>query len=105
LQQVVISTVNVFVSERSLLLRERSKGMYHVGAYMLAKTIADMVNTVLLPTVVFANSVYWATGLKRQLDAYVIFIVTFLLVIMVSYLLSASRAPPNPPVSWWRKGV
>jgi ATP-binding cassette subfamily G (WHITE) protein 2 len=81
--QVVISTVNVFVAERALLLRERSKGMYHVGAYMLAKTLADMLNTVLLPTLVFANSVYWAAGLKRQLDAWAIFIVTFVLVIMV----------------------
>lgn len=41
--QVVVGTVNVFVQERALLIREQAKGLYRVGAYMLAKTVSDMV--------------------------------------------------------------
>mmetsp|Transcript_4857 Transcript_4857/g.8390 ORF Transcript_4857/g.8390 Transcript_4857/m.8390 type:complete len:213 (+) Transcript_4857:105-743(+) len=82
-----MGSVNLFAQERSLLMRERAKGMYQVGAYMLAKTMSDMVNTVLMPLVGFGTTVYWLGGLRASFEAFATYLVIFATMLTVAHSL------------------
>jgi len=75
---IVIAAVTVFQRERTLLSRERSKKMYTVSSYFLAKTISDMTNNVLLP-VLYSMVVYWTAGFRASGANYFKYILTFYL--------------------------
>ena len=75
---IVIAAVTVFQRERTLLSRERSKKMYTVSSYFLAKTISDMTNNVLLP-LLYSMVVYWTAGFRASAAHYFKYILTFYL--------------------------
>ena len=41
------------------------------------------VNTIGLPTVIFATSVYWSAGLKPTIEAFGTYLLIFMLMLMV----------------------
>ena len=57
------TVLTLFQTERALILRERSAGLYRTSAFYLAKVFADMPVQVLEP-LVFATIVYWMAGLQ-----------------------------------------
>ena len=97
---VVFTCVNTFARERTLMLRENAKGMYHPLPFFIAKTMSDTVNTLVLPCF-YATVTYWAVGLRRTAEAYFVFISAFALCILVaqSLGLALSCAIPDVQVS------
>ena len=66
---VVFACVNTFARERTLMIRENAKGMYHPLPFFIAKTMSDTVNTLVLPCF-YATITYWAVGLRTTAEAY-----------------------------------
>jgi hypothetical protein len=97
---VVFTCVNTFARERQLMLRENAKGMYHPLPFFIAKTMSDTVNTLVLPCF-YATVTYWAVGLRRTAEAYLVFLMAFALCILVaqSLGLALSCAIPDVQVS------
>jgi ABC-type multidrug transport system permease subunit len=77
---IVIAAVTVFQRERTLLRRERAKKLYSVSAYFLSKTLCDMSNNVLLPTL-YCMAVYWTANYRVSFGAYLRFILAFYLTV------------------------
>mmetsp|Transcript_15521 Transcript_15521/g.29280 ORF Transcript_15521/g.29280 Transcript_15521/m.29280 type:complete len:687 (+) Transcript_15521:87-2147(+) len=75
---VVISSVPTFRRDRELLTRERAKKMYRVLPYFLAKTLADMSTTIILP-VIHVMVVYWTTNMRPSARSYFLFSFLFYL--------------------------
>jgi ABC-type multidrug transport system permease subunit len=80
---IVTSSMVAFSSERRLLSRERAKKMYGVLSYFLAKTLADMVNSVALP-VCYGMAVYWICGYRATAEAFFTFILILYLTLSAS---------------------
>lgn len=75
--------LRIFPSERALVVRERSAGSYHVGAYFLAKTSADIANSFTLPTL-FATAIFFGCGFQRDfgIERFMCFMAIFLMTIL-----------------------
>jgi ABC-type multidrug transport system ATPase subunit/ABC-type multidrug transport system permease subunit len=76
--QVVVGSIQIFSRERALLRRERAKKMYRVAPFFIAKTLSDMSNNVLLPTL-YGMVVYWTANLRPSAAAYFKYIFIFYL--------------------------
>lgn len=79
------NAVFTFPQERSMLIKERSSGMYRLSSYFLARTIGDLPLELALPTA-FTFIIYWMGGLKPDP---VTFILT-LLVVLYNVLVAQS---------------
>lgn len=94
--QVVIGSMHIFARESALLRRERAKKMYRVLPFFIAKTLSDMTNNVLLPTL-YGAFVYWTVNLRPTAGAFFMFVLSFYLSIATaqSMGLFLSIAIPN----------
>ena len=63
-------TVNVFPKEKQIVDRERSKGSYKLGPYLLSKLIAEIPIGASFP-LVFGTILYPLAGLNKSLIRYV----------------------------------
>uniref|UniRef100_A0A1D1Z316 ABC transporter G family member 14 n=1 Tax=Anthurium amnicola TaxID=1678845 RepID=A0A1D1Z316_9ARAE len=79
------NAVFTFPQERSMLVKERSSGMYRLSSYFLARTVGDLPMELALPTV-FVLIIYWMGGLKPDPFAFIL----SLLVVLYSVLVSQS---------------
>lgn len=75
--------LRIFPSERSFVIRERSVGAYHVGAYFLAKTSADLLNTVVMPAL-FATGVFFGAGFEFEWIRFTTYLLVFLMAIITA---------------------
>ena len=93
---VVTTSIITFSSERKLLQRERVKKMYGVLPYFIAKTLADMINSVALP-VCYGIVVYWICGYRATTQAFFTFVLVFYLTLSAAQStgLFLSVAIPN----------
>ena len=80
---IVVASITTFQRERALLARERAKKLYSVFPYFVAKTLSDMVNTVILPSI-YGICIYWMTNLRPTAGAFFTFMVLFYLTILTS---------------------
>lgn len=79
------NAVFTFPQERSMLIKERSSGMYRLSSYFLARTVGDLPMELALPTA-FVVIIYWMTGLKADLVTFTL----SLLVVLYSVLVAQS---------------
>ncbi|MQL94468.1 hypothetical protein Taro_027123 [Colocasia esculenta] len=79
------NAVFTFPQERSMLVKERSSGMYRLSSYFLARTAGDLPMELALPTS-FVLIIYWMGGLKADPAAFFL----SLLVVLYSVLVSQS---------------
>ncbi|PRP80073.1 hypothetical protein PROFUN_10756 [Planoprotostelium fungivorum] len=70
--------INSFPSERSITLRERAAGSYHVSAYFLAKSLVELAPLVIFPAI-FSSVVYWLVGLQPAADKFFLFLFLMIL--------------------------
>lgn len=77
---VVTSSLVAFTAERRLLSRERAKKMYGVLPYFIAKTLSDMVITVMLP-LLYGIAIYWVCNLRPMASAFFTFVLIMYLTI------------------------
>ncbi|XP_058103740.1 ABC transporter G family member 14 [Magnolia sinica] len=79
------NAVFTFPQERSMLIKERSSGMYRLSSYFLARTVGDLPMELALPTA-FVIIIYWMGGLKPDPTSFIL----SLLVVLYSVLVSQS---------------
>eukprot|EP00986_Skeletonema_menzelii_P001763 scaffold488_cov142-Skeletonema_menzelii.AAC.2 len=93
---VVTTSMLTFGGERSLLSRERAKKMYGVLPYFIAKTMADMVNSVAMP-MIYGVAVYWICNLRSTAENFFTFVLIYYLSVSAaqSFGLFLSIAIPN----------
>ncbi len=93
---VVTTSMLTFGGERRLLSRERAKKMYGVLPYFVAKTLADMVNSVAMP-MIYGIAVYWICNLRPTAEHFFTFVLIYYLSVSAaqSFGLFLSIAIPN----------
>jgi ABC-type multidrug transport system permease subunit len=93
---VVTTSMLTFGGERRLLSRERAKKMYGVLPYFIAKTLADMANSVAMP-MIYGIAVYWICNLRPAAAHFFIFVLIYYLSVSAaqSFGLFLSIAIPN----------
>ncbi|KAJ4707609.1 ABC transporter-like protein [Melia azedarach] len=79
------NAVFTFPQERTMLIKERSSGMYRLSSYFLAKTFGDLPLELALPTA-FVFIIYWMGGLKPDPVTFIL----SLLVVLYSVLVAQS---------------
>ncbi|KAL2544370.1 ABC transporter G family member 14 [Forsythia ovata] len=72
------NAVFTFPQERTMLIKERSSGMYRLSSYFLARTVGDLPLELALPTA-FTFILYWMGGLKPDPGTFIfsLFIVLY----------------------------
>ncbi|KAJ4952200.1 hypothetical protein NE237_029032 [Protea cynaroides] len=79
------NAVFTFPQERSMLIKERSSGMYRLSSYFLARTAGDLPMELALPTT-FVFIIYWMGGLKPDPTTFIL----SWLIVLYSVLVSQS---------------
>eukprot|EP01098_Paradermamoeba_levis_P014039 TRINITY_DN6586_c0_g6_i1.p1 TRINITY_DN6586_c0_g6~~TRINITY_DN6586_c0_g6_i1.p1 ORF type:complete len:649 (-),score=165.77 TRINITY_DN6586_c0_g6_i1:164-2110(-) len=79
-----LGTLEIFIMERSIFIRERANGMYRPIAYFLSKIAVDLPQKT-LPTLAFCVISYWMMGLNSSVERFVYFLVINTLTTWISY--------------------
>ncbi|XP_077234759.1 ATP-binding cassette 14 isoform X2 [Tasmannia lanceolata] len=77
------NAVFTFPQERSMLIKERSSGMYRLSSYFLARTAGDLPMELALPTA-FVFIIYWMGGLKPDPATFILSLLVLLYSVLVS---------------------
>ncbi|XP_008797958.2 ABC transporter G family member 14-like isoform X2 [Phoenix dactylifera] len=77
------NAVFTFPQERSMLIKERSSGMYRLSSYFLARTAGDLPMELALPTA-FVVIIYWMGGLQPSASSFLLSLLVVLLSVLVS---------------------
>ncbi|GFV96372.1 protein white [Trichonephila clavipes] len=73
------TVINAFTVEEPIFLREHWNGMYRADVYFLSKTIAE-APLLMFMTTILVSIVYWLTGFRPDLSAFLISLAIFNLV-------------------------
>lgn len=76
----VLSSAELFITERKLFIHEYISGYYRVSVYFLSKVLADLLSLRTVPAIVFACIIYYMIGLKDTAAAFFLFMFTLALV-------------------------
>ncbi|CAN6485748.1 unnamed protein product [Victoria cruziana] len=89
-------TLPVFVSERPILLRETSSGIYRVSSHLIANTIV-FLPYLLAIAFMYSVSVYFLVGLCASWQAFAYFVLVIWVVVLManSFVLFLSSIAPN----------
>jgi ATP-binding cassette subfamily G (WHITE) protein 2 len=74
-----MSSMDLFITERPIFLRETGAMYYGAFSYFLAKATLDAISLRILPATIFACIFYWIMGLQSSIDHFLVFIVTLIL--------------------------
>ncbi|XP_022731618.1 ABC transporter G family member 14-like [Durio zibethinus] len=77
------NAVFTFPQERTMLIKERSSGMYRLSSYFLARTFCDLPLELALPTA-FVFIIYWMGGLKPDPVSFILSLLVVLYNVLVS---------------------
>uniref|UniRef100_A0A0C9S664 TSA: Wollemia nobilis Ref_Wollemi_Transcript_15471_2810 transcribed RNA sequence n=1 Tax=Wollemia nobilis TaxID=56998 RepID=A0A0C9S664_9CONI len=79
----LFNAVFTFPQESSMLIKERSSGMYRLSSYFVARTVGDLPMELILPTV-FVCITYWMGGLREDARSFVLTLLIILYNVLVS---------------------
>ncbi|KAF5936042.1 hypothetical protein HYC85_027171 [Camellia sinensis] len=77
------NAVFTFPQERSMLIKERSSGMYRLSSYFLSRTVGDLPLELALPTA-FTFIIYWMGGLKPNPVTFILSLLVVLYNVLVA---------------------
>ncbi|KDO72270.1 hypothetical protein CISIN_1g039221mg [Citrus sinensis] len=77
------NAVFTFPQERTMLIKERSSGMYRLSSYFLARTFGDLPLELALPTA-FVFIIYWMGGLKADSVTFILSLLAVLYSVLVA---------------------
>ncbi|KAH7685380.1 Sulfate-transporting ATPase protein [Dioscorea alata] len=77
------NAVFVFPQDRAIFMKERRSGMYTLSPYFMARLAGDLPMELLLPTV-FTIVAYWMTGLRPDLETFVLTLIVILGYVLVA---------------------
>jgi len=72
------SSMDAFINERRIFVKETSARYYSVLSYFVAKTALDIVTLRVIPITVFACIFYWIMGLQASFSNFMIFLTTLI---------------------------
>ncbi|PKU86376.1 ABC transporter G family member 8 [Dendrobium catenatum] len=89
-------TLPIFVSERSIILREVSAGVYRLSSHLIANTLVFLPYLFVI-SVLYACSVYFLVGLCSTWTAFVFFVLIVWAVVLAanSFVLFVSAVAPD----------
>lgn len=76
----VLSSAELFITERKLFIHEYISGYYRVSVYFLSKVLADILTLRTIPAIVFTCILYYMIGFKDTASAVFLFMFTVALV-------------------------
>lgn len=76
--------IEMFLAERLIFMHEKASGYYHTSSYYVSKLLCDMIPVRVVPTIIFATTVYFMAGLQRDAEKYFIFVGVSILQSMVA---------------------
>ncbi|PSR91728.1 ABC transporter G family member 14 like [Actinidia chinensis var. chinensis] len=77
------NAVFTFPQERTMLIKERSSGMYRLSSYFLARTVGDLPMELALPTA-FTFIIYWMGALKPNPVTFILSLLVVLYNVLVA---------------------
>ncbi|KAL1543953.1 ABC transporter G member 25 [Salvia divinorum] len=77
------NAVFAFPQERAIFMKEKAAGMYTLSSYFMARITGDLPMELILPTM-FLSILYWMTGLKPELSAFILTLLVLLGYVLVS---------------------
>ncbi|KAK4278870.1 hypothetical protein QN277_016651 [Acacia crassicarpa] len=81
-----VEALPIYLQERSVLMKEASRGAYRISSYMVANTLV-FLPFLFVVSILFSVPVYWIVGLNPSLSAFAFFIfIVWLIVLMASSL-------------------
>ncbi|XP_027709187.1 ATP-binding cassette sub-family G member 2 isoform X2 [Vombatus ursinus] len=81
-----ISAVELLVVEKKLFIHEYVSGYYRVSSYFFSKLLSDLLPMRMLPSIIFTCITYFMLGLKQEVGAFFIMMLTLM---MVAYTASS----------------
>lgn len=69
-----MTSLGLFVTERTVFVRERAGGYYRPEAYYLAKILFDIIPLRVLPPILFSTCAYWMIGLRPGIEFFATFV-------------------------------
>ncbi|XP_024901777.1 ATP-binding cassette sub-family G member 2 isoform X2 [Pteropus alecto] len=81
-----VSSVELFVVEKKLFMHEYISGYYRVSSYFFGKLLSDLLPMRMLPSIIFTCITYFLVGLKAEVGAFFIMMLTLM---MVAYAASS----------------
>ncbi|XP_077244039.1 ABC transporter G family member 21-like [Tasmannia lanceolata] len=79
----LFNAIFTFPQERSILIKERSSGMYCLSSYFFARMVGDLPMELVLPTL-FTAVTYWMGGLKPSPSNFIFTLLVILYNVLVS---------------------
>ncbi|KAF3677182.1 ABC transporter G family member 10 [Capsicum annuum] len=86
----------IFLQERTIFMRETSRGAYRVSSYVVANTFV-FLPFLLMVGLLYSVPVYWLVGLRRNMDGFLYFSMVVWMVVLMSNSFTAcfSALVPN----------
>nr|KAF6430582.1 ATP binding cassette subfamily G member 2 (Junior blood group) [Rousettus aegyptiacus] len=81
-----MSSAELFVVEKKLFIHEYISGYYRVSSYFFGKLFSDLLFLRMLPSIIFTCITYFLLGLKAEVGAFFIMMLTLM---MVAYAASS----------------
>ena len=91
-----LTSIDLFISERSVCTRELQGNYYRVGTYFFAKATLDGLLLRVLPAVLYSLIVYWSIGLRSSSSHILVFFATLALFNLAAGALSMVIAVVSP---------
>jgi ABC-type multidrug transport system ATPase subunit len=60
-----MSSLELFITERSIFVRERANGYYYPSAYFISKTLFDIIPLRIFPPIIMGATAYYLIGLRH----------------------------------------
>jgi len=60
-----MSSLELFITERSIFVRERANGYYYPSAYFISKTMFDIIPLRIFPPLIMGATAYYLIGLRH----------------------------------------
>jgi len=87
-----VEALPIYLQERTVLMKEASRGAYKISSYLIANTFV-FLPFLFVVALLFAVPVYWLVGLDPSLTAFTFFtFVVWLIVLMASSLVLFFRS-------------
>jgi len=85
-----MSSLELFITERAIFVRERANGYYRPLAYFISKTLFDLIPLRLVPPVLMGSIAYFMIDLRRDTPSDLVHFGYFILILTIFNLASGA---------------
>lgn len=74
-----MTSLEIFIQERTIYFQEKSNGLYNSWAYFCSKIIFDVIPLRIIPPFFMGTIMYYMIGMRQEFESYLWFILTFVM--------------------------